>query len=57
MRKTPLSPFSVPVHGYDRGLTHTKDICGRILDTYAHRVPSSQVHPVQRPLHIGEART
>src|ERR1700748_663789 len=50
----PLSPLSVPAEGNDRSLPHTENFRGRILYSYPHRIAGSQMHPVQRPLHVGQ---
>src|SRR5580658_512652 len=36
----------------DRRLAHPKQVLGRVLHTYADRVASGEVHPVQGSLHI-----
>ncbi|MGO9436725.1 MAG: hypothetical protein ACLPH3_02690 [Terracidiphilus sp.] len=49
-------PSSAAINGYDRGLTDAKDIPGRVLYTYAHRIACREMYPIQRPLHVGQAR-
>src|SRR5215469_8573110 len=46
--------MSVPADCNDSSLTDTEDVHARVLHSYPHWIASSQMHPVQRPLHVGQ---
>ena len=47
--------ISLPANHYNGRFTHTEQIRRGILDAHPNRIAGSQVHPVQRSLHIRQA--
>src|SRR5579862_2359970 len=50
-----MDAISAPANHYDGRFANPEQILRRILDAHPNRVARSQVHPVQRSLHIRQA--
>src|SRR6202166_553302 len=50
-----MDAISLPANHYDGRFAHPEEIWRRILDAHPNRIAGSQVHPVQRSLHIRQA--
>src|SRR5580700_4834099 len=50
-----MDAISAPANHYDGRFAHPEQIWRRILDAHPNRIAGSQVHPVQRSLHIRQS--
>src|SRR6266851_10514993 len=47
-----IDAMSVPAYDNDGGLTHAKEICGRVFNAHSNRIPGCKVDLVERSLDI-----